>query len=184
MPSRHKRRKLHKMNRAEKDKENKPDRQDPKKMPPTEVFDSSKYNTMNDMTKGSSDQSINDQVMVDVQKKEPLNPRKIMNEAITEGALKPSNAKINPMTTEERARTIREIHVETLSDAGRENEQEIRVIEHESRGYNAIPDWTEAMVRQYVEMATAGMELYNQFLKNSIDIARLWLKAWLPRSED
>jgi hypothetical protein len=172
------------MNQTRKDKENNTDRQDPKKLPATEVFDSSRYSAMNDMTKGASGHSIDEQVMVDVQKKEPLNPRKIMNEAITEDAPKPSDAKINPMTIEERARTIREIHGETLSDTGRENEQEIKAIEHESRGYNTIPDWTEAMMRQYVEMATAGIELYNQFLKNSTDIARLWFKAWLPRTED
>lgn len=185
MPSRHKRRKLHRMNRTGKGKVDNLDRQDPKNQSSTEVFDSSRYNAMNDMTKGASDQSIDKQVMVDVQKKEPLNPRKILNEAITEeDSPKPSDVKINPITTEERARTIREIHEETFFDTGGGNVQEIRVIEHESQGYNEIPDWTEAMVRQYVEMATAGVELYNQFLKNSTDIARLWFKAWFPRTED
>ncbi|MEW6603327.1 MAG: hypothetical protein AB1351_01405 [Thermoproteota archaeon] len=175
------------MNQTTKGKENgNNSKQDPKNLPSAEVFDSSRYNAMNDMTKGSTANRLPDeQAVIDVQTKEPLNPRDVRNESLTaEGPPKQSDAKINPMMTEERARTIREIHEETSPNNGGENTQEIRVIEHRSHGYNAIPDWAEVMMRQYIEMATAGMKIYSEFLKNSTDMARLWFTAWLPSNKE
>lgn len=174
---------------------NKTDRQDPNKPHSTEVFDSSRYDAMDDMTKGSTmtDQLPDKQraMMMDVQTKEPLDPGEIANQAIVgEATPEPSDARINPMMTEERARTKREINEEMATsassppDAGMEEnarEEEVRVIEHKSDGYyDAIPELTTVMMRQYAEMATAGMRLYGQFLKSSADTARLWFGAWWP----
>lgn len=171
---------------------NKTDRQDPNKLPSTEVFDSSRYNAMDDMTKGATTTNQlpdkQQQAVMDVQTREPpLDPGEIKNEAlVVEETPKPPDARINPIMTEERARTMREMHEEMTSsssppNAGTEEnarEEEVRVVEHKSDGYNAIPEWIGAMMRQYAEMANAGMRLYSQFLESSADAARLWFAAW------
>jgi hypothetical protein len=175
---------------------NKTDRQDPNKLPSTEVFDSSRYDAMDNMTKGATTTNQlpgEQQAVTGVRTKELLNPREIKNEAkaVGDNTPKPSDAKIDPMMTEEEsARTMREMHQEISSsppspppDAGmEENAQqgEVRVIEQKSKGYgyNEIPGWPEDVMRQYVEMVTAGMRLYSQLLESSTDTVRLWLAAW------
>jgi ferritin-like metal-binding protein YciE len=99
-----------------------------------EVFDSSKYNAMSDMTKGSNMETINAETLADAQqatigmKPERINNKSITNKTTTtasesssstiaakeeEAAVTPKiTPKITPMIVEERARTIREVNEE------------------------------------------------------------------------
>lgn len=141
-----------------------------KKDKPGEVFDSSRYDAMSDMTKGASaDRLADEQAVMDLQKKERMDPKDIGNESLAgEGAA----ARINPMVAEERARTIREINEEKPIEMQPQTERE------------TFPDWTEAMARQYAEMSAAGIEMYSQFLKSAADTAQMWFRMWLPSTGD
>jgi ferritin-like metal-binding protein YciE len=96
-----------------------------------EVFDSSKYNAMSDMTKGSNMETINAETLADAQqatigmKPERNNNKSITNKTTTTASESSSSGiaakeeeaaavtpKITPMIVEERARTIREVNEE------------------------------------------------------------------------
>ena len=179
MVSKRERRRLRRMNQERKDDIQKAQTPQHNESHPPEVFDSSKYDSMSDMVKsGSKDQLINRQAIVEVQKKEPLNPENIENKSIS--AANPSTeAKINPMIAEERARTIRE----TNEEVGQPRTNDMHEIETPQQSSYAISDWTAAMFRQYMEMANTGIELYAQFLKASIDFANSWFGAYRNRTE-
>lgn len=141
------------------------------KLPP-EVFDSSKHDAMNDMTKGASTDVLPDrQAIIDLQRKEPLSPDKIDNKSLTSTTGASSDAKINPMTTEERGRTILEIN------EGRPDETNKAVDLSEQDSY-ALSDWNEGMMRQYMTLVNTSIELYSQFLKSSIDLAYSWFNQY------
>jgi ferritin-like metal-binding protein YciE len=85
-----------------------------------EVFDSSKYNAMSDMSKGSNLETQNVEALADTQRtKNSIKPEQIDNKSITTtgaatSAVEEEGAapKITPMMVEERARTIRELNEE------------------------------------------------------------------------
>jgi len=86
---------------------------------PKDVFDSSKYNAMNDMNKGSNLETKNVEALVDTQRtKNSMKPEQIDNKSITTTGAATSAVeeeaapKITPMMVEERARTIRELNEE------------------------------------------------------------------------
>ncbi|HXG05796.1 MAG TPA: hypothetical protein VNI77_00535 [Nitrososphaera sp.] len=134
------------------------------------------------------DEKQQQQAIKDVKTHESSNAREIENEAIAvEDAARLLEAKIDPMAIEERAESMREIHQEISPPADaqveenereRERQEEVRVIEHTSYRHSAIPDWPYAMMRQYVELTSAGMRLYGDLLKSSTDTVRLWITAW------
>jgi hypothetical protein len=143
-----------------------------KKDKPGEIFDSSRYDAMSDMTKGASVNRLADeQAVMDLQKKERMDPKEIGNKSMAAQGTE-STAKINPMVAEERARTIREINEEKLIEMQPQAERE------------TFPDWTEVMARQYAEMSAAGIELYSQFLKSAADATMMWFRIWLPDTRD
>jgi hypothetical protein len=88
---------------------------------PKEVFDSSKYNAMSDMTKGSNRETKNVKTLADTQRiTNSMKPEQIDNKSITKTATTAAASaeeeeitpKITPMMVEERARTIREVKEE------------------------------------------------------------------------
>jgi hypothetical protein len=94
---------------------------------PKEVFDSSKYDAMSDMTKGSNRETKNVETLADAQRiTNSMKPEHIDNKSITTTAATASSSvaeeeegeegeitpKITPMMVEERARTIREVKEE------------------------------------------------------------------------
>jgi hypothetical protein len=87
---------------------------------PKEVFDSSKYNAMSDMSKGSNLETKNVEALADTQRtKNSMKPEQIDNKSITTtgaatSAVEEEEAapKITPMMVEERAITIRELNEE------------------------------------------------------------------------
>jgi hypothetical protein len=87
---------------------------------PKEVFDSSKYNAMSDMTKGSNRETRNVETLADAQQAtNSIKPEPIDNESITRtttasasSSIEEVTPKITPMMVEERARTIREVNEE------------------------------------------------------------------------
>ncbi len=90
---------------------------------PKEVFDSSKYNAMSDMTKGSNRETKNVETLADTHRiTDSMKPEQIDNKSITTRAATASSSaaveeeeitpRINPMMVEERARTIREVKEE------------------------------------------------------------------------
>lgn len=92
------------------------------RIPPKEVFDSSKYNAMSDMTKGSNRETRNVETLAETQqatnsmKSEPLDNESIMRTTTASASSSSSSIeeqvtpKITPMMVEERARTIREVN--------------------------------------------------------------------------
>jgi ferritin-like metal-binding protein YciE len=121
---------------------------------PKEVFDSSKYNAMSDMTKGSNLETTNVEALADAQ--QPTNSMKsehINNESITNRrrttttaseSYSPTTAKeeeevtpkITPMMVEERARTIRQVN---------EEEEEEEMHQHLS---SSISEMTHQFVKE------------------------------------
>ncbi len=100
---------------------------DAERIGPKEVFDSSKYDAMSDMTKGSNLETKNVQTLSDTgQTAKGLRSEEIKNELITtpreKGGQTPDisdntttateTSRITPMSFEERARTIREVNEE------------------------------------------------------------------------
>ena len=100
---------------------------DAERIGPKEVFDSSKYDAMSDMTKGSNLETKNVQTLSDTgQTAKGLRSEEIKNELITtpreERGQTPDisdntttateTSRITPMSFEERARTIREVNEE------------------------------------------------------------------------
>ncbi|HEX2472618.1 MAG TPA: DUF892 family protein [Nitrososphaera sp.] len=91
---------------------------------PKEVFDSSKYNAMSDMTKGSNRETKNVEYLADTQRiTNSMKPEQIDNksttttaatEASSSSAVEEITPRINPMMVEERARTIREVKEEEI----------------------------------------------------------------------
>jgi ferritin-like metal-binding protein YciE len=90
---------------------------------PKEVFDSSKYNAMSDMSKGSNLETKNVEALADTQRtKNSMKPEQIDNKSITttgaatsaveEEEEEEAAPKITPMMVEERAITIRELNEE------------------------------------------------------------------------
>ena len=182
--------------------------------PRKEVFDSSRYDVMGDMAKGAStDQFFNKQAMTDVQKNEPLKAEEIENKSLTTAASTvssiisaSSDTKINPLISEERARTIREIIKEETPAADdakqsmQEEGEDVKVIERGGYNYNnnSISDFIKSMTQyslllyasaftnphRYAQMMNAGVEICSQFTRNSIDMIDLWLRSfyrsWLP----
>ena len=178
-----------------------------KKQQPKEVFDSSKYNAMSDMTKGATTGELHDkEAMANLQSKERLKPEEISNNSVTTiTSTSPPAQAVNPMVVEERARTIREVNEEVkqrqstspaqTADSSMQEGEDVKVVEREqeSHSYNIATNWIEAMMRypffaatntmfapsrQYVEMMNAGMELYGQFMKGAIYAAELWFKPF------
>lgn len=92
------------------------------RIPPKEVFDSSKYNAMSDMTKGSNRETRNVETLAETQqgtnsmKSEPIDNESIMRTTTASASSSSSSIeeqvtpKITPMMVEERARTIREVN--------------------------------------------------------------------------
>jgi hypothetical protein len=146
------------------------------KKPRPEVFDSSRYDSMSDMTGGSPDRLPDAQAMIDVQKKEPIRPEDVGNRSISSAGA-PAAARVNPMVAEERARTIREINEEATPIPGSPEGQEVKVVEH----YGTVPGWAE-YASQYAEMVNAGMAFYAEFVKNATEIMDSWLRLWYPGS--
>ncbi len=145
--------------------------QDEKK-PHPEVFDSSRYDSMSDMTRGSSNQLPDPQAMIDIQKKEPIKPEDRGN-GLMAPASTPTSARINPMVAEERARTIREINEEETPMPGLQEGQDVNVVEHYGNEYAS----------QYAEMVNAGMALYAEFVKNATEMMDSWLRLWYPSKQ-
>lgn len=87
---------------------------------PKEVFDSSKYNAMSDMTKGSNLETKSVETLADAQgTKNSMKPEQIDNKSITTTAATAASREeitqeITPMMVEERARTIREVNEEEV----------------------------------------------------------------------
>jgi ferritin-like metal-binding protein YciE len=89
-----------------------------------EVFDSSKYNAMSDMTKGSNIETKNVETLANTQRAtNSMKPEQIDNESITtivatgsSAAIGEETPKITPMMVEERARTIREVNEEEIHE--------------------------------------------------------------------
>jgi hypothetical protein len=146
--------------------------QDEKK-PRPEVFDSSRYDSMSDKTRGSSNQLPDPQAMIDVQKKELIKPEDIGNGSIAPAST-PAAARVNPMVAEERARTIREINEEETPMPGLPEGEDVKVVEHHGT-------WNYAS--QYAEMVNSGMELYSEFVKNATEMMDSWLRLWYPSKQ-
>lgn len=102
---------------------------DATRIDPKEVFDSSKYNAMSDMTKGSNLQTKNVETLSDTRRAaKSLRPEQIENKSIKttgEGGgravadtavntIAPETPKITPMLVEERSRTIRDVNEEEI----------------------------------------------------------------------
>ena len=99
---------------------------DAQRISPKEVFDSSKYSAMSDMTNGSNLETKNVETLSDTGRAtKDLRSGEVKNELITtpseERGQKPDisdsttateTSRITPMTFEERARTIREVNEE------------------------------------------------------------------------
>src|SRR5215210_2150399 len=88
---------------------------------PKEVFDSSKYNAMSDMSKGANLETKNVETLADTRRtRNNVKAEKIDNKSITTTGAATSSAveeampKINPMMVEERARTIGEVNEEEM----------------------------------------------------------------------
>jgi ferritin-like metal-binding protein YciE len=87
---------------------------------PKEVFDSSKYNAMSDMSKGANLEAKNVETLVDAQRtRNNVKPEQIDNKSVTTTGTATSTVeeampKITPMMVEERARTIREVNEEEM----------------------------------------------------------------------
>src|SRR5829696_2071363 len=88
---------------------------------PKEVFDSSKYNAMSDMSKGAKLETKNVEALADTRRtRNNVKAEKIDNKSITTTGAASSSAveeampKINPMMVEERARTIGEVNEEEM----------------------------------------------------------------------
>jgi ferritin-like metal-binding protein YciE len=88
---------------------------------PKEVFDSSKYNAMSDMSKGANLETKNVETLADIRRtRNNVKAEKIDNKSITTTGAASSSAveeampKINPMMVEERARTIGEVNEEEM----------------------------------------------------------------------
>src|SRR5215218_8648981 len=88
---------------------------------PKEVFDSSKYNAMSDMSKGANLETKNVETLADTRRtRNNVKAEKIDNKSITTTGTASSSAveeampKINPMMVEERARTIGEVNEEEM----------------------------------------------------------------------
>jgi hypothetical protein len=172
MVSKRERRRLRRMNQERKDDSRNVQTPQQNANPP-EVFDSSKYDSMSDLTKNAPDQLSDRQAIVDLQKKEPLNPENIDNKSIS-AANTPTEEKTSSMIIEEQARTIREAAEEVILDRTHQTSQQSSY---------AISDWNESMIRQYLMMVNTGIELYAQFLKASIDFANYWFNPYRDRTE-
>jgi ferritin-like metal-binding protein YciE len=99
---------------------------DAERIGPKEVFDSSKYDAMSDMTKGSNLETKNVETLSDTGRAtNDLRSEEIKNglitkpskereqtPAISDGTTATDTSRITPMTFEERARTIREVNEE------------------------------------------------------------------------
>ncbi len=99
---------------------------DAERIGPKEVFDSSKYDSMSDMTKGSNLETKNVETLSNTgQETKGLRSEEIKNELITtpreervqtpdisDNTTATDTSRITPMTFEERARTIREVNEE------------------------------------------------------------------------
>ncbi len=99
---------------------------DAERIGPKEVFDSSKYDAMSDMTKGSNLETKNVETLSNTgQETKGLRSEEIKNELITtpreervqtpdisDNTTATDTSRITPMTFEERARTIREVNEE------------------------------------------------------------------------
>ena len=87
---------------------------------PKEVFDSSKYNAMSDMSKGENLETKNVETLAHTQRtRNNVKPEQIDNKSITTtdaatSAVEEAMPKITPMMVEERARTIREVNKEEM----------------------------------------------------------------------
>lgn len=173
MVSKRERRRLRRMNQERKDDSQNVQSPQQNANPPPEVFDSSKYDSMSDLTKNASDQLSDTKAILGLQKKEPLNPENIDNKSIS-AANASTEAKISPMIIEEQARTIREANEEVIQD---------RTDLTSGQTSYAISDWNESMMRQYMMMVNTGIELYAQFLKASMDFANYWFNPYRDRSD-
>jgi hypothetical protein len=168
-------------------------------IPTTEVFDSSRYDAMNDLTKGASTSTLTDKnAAVELQKKKPLKPEEIGNNSIITSPMEnnttaPSgNSGLNPMLVEERARTMREMKKEDTSEVSstnqniRESPQEVNVMDHGLRSdpqdNSIIPVWTNAVMHHYAETIDVGMKLYSEFLTNASEVTYSWFKLWFQNS--
>jgi hypothetical protein len=172
MVSKRERRRLRRMNQERQDNSQNVQTSQQNAHPP-EVFDSSKYDSMSDLTKNASDQLSDTKAIADLQKKEPLNPENIDNKSIS-SANTSTEAKIRPMIMEEQARTIREANGEVIQD---------RTDRASQQSSYAISDWNESMMRQYMMMVNTGIELYAQFLKASMAFANYWFNSYRDRSD-
>ncbi len=99
---------------------------DAERIGPKEVFDSSKYSAMSDMTNGSNLETKNVETLSDTGRAtKDLRSGEVKNELITtpreetgqtpdisDSTTATETARITPMTFEERARTIREVNEE------------------------------------------------------------------------
>jgi len=166
MVSKRERRRLRRMNQDQNDNSQKAQALQHNEPHQPEVFDSSKYDSMSEMTKSVSTDRLSDSP--DPQKKEPLKPEGIDNKSLSANAS--TEAVISPMMAEERARTIRET-------------SEVVQARTDQQTSDAIPEWNEAMMRQYMEMVNSGIELYTQFLKASLDFANSWFSPFRYRTE-
>jgi ferritin-like metal-binding protein YciE len=87
---------------------------------PKEVFDSSKYNAMSDMSKGANLETKNVETLADTQRtRNNVKPEQIDNKSVTTTGTATSTVeeampKITPMMVEERARTIGEVNEEEM----------------------------------------------------------------------
>ena len=87
---------------------------------PKEVFDSSKYNAMSDMSKGENLETKNVETLAHTQRtRNNVKPEQIDNKSITTtdaatSAVEEAMPKITPMMVEERARTMREVNKEEM----------------------------------------------------------------------
>ena len=99
---------------------------DAERVGPKEVFDSSKYNAMSDMTNGSNLETRHVETLSDTGRAtKDLRSEEVKNELITtpneergqtpdtsDNTTATETSRITPMTVEERARTIREVNEE------------------------------------------------------------------------
>ena len=87
---------------------------------PNEVFDSSKYNAMSEMSKGSNLETKNVEPLAGTQRTtNSMKPKQIDNKSITRtdattSAGEETTPKITPMIVKERARTIKEVNEEEI----------------------------------------------------------------------
>jgi ferritin-like metal-binding protein YciE len=87
---------------------------------PNEVFDSSKYNAMSDMSKGSNLETKNVETLANTQRTtNSMKPKQIDNKSITKTAaatsvVEETTPKITPMIVEERDRKIKEVNEEEI----------------------------------------------------------------------